>query len=89
MRFYLVSIPGCLCCQGAAPTPPLTPTPTSRTPTTTPNPMPRTAAPTPTPTPADELGTVLGQAAGVASVKYDMIAAAPGTPTTTAKSWRL
>ncbi len=33
------------------------------------------------------MSTVLGQAAGIASVKYDMIVTAPGTPTMTQKVW--
>jgi len=72
---------------GCAPSgiPPAPPTPTPPTPALPPAPAP--PAPTPTPTPGATLGEILGRAAGIASMKYDLVMTGPGVPTMTQKIW--
>jgi outer membrane lipoprotein-sorting protein len=76
------------CAHPAPTTPPTTPTaPTAPTTPTTPT-QPTTPAPpatTPQPAPGETLGEILGQAQGIASVKYDMVMTAPGAPVVTQK----
>jgi outer membrane lipoprotein-sorting protein len=93
MVSMLVTIPmlaACTCGTTPATTTPTTTTPATTTPTTT---TPTTTTPTTTtpttttPEPSETLGEILGHAAGISSMKYDMIVTSPGGETMTTKIW--
>lgn len=66
-------------------TSPATTSPAATSPATT---SPAATSPSTTTTTSDlTLGDILGRAAGIASVQYDMVITAPGTPTMTQAVW--